>query len=66
MNLNDRELNRFVRNAMFAAAACPDGVSGMACVSCMADMVTQSLLAAGYIAVSDPSARVQGPTNERY
>ena len=55
--MNDRELNRFIKNAMFAAAACPDGVRGMACVSCMADMVTQSLLAKG-IVMSDPSATV--------
>jgi len=56
--MNERELNRFIKNTMFAAPACPDGVNGMACISCMADLVTQTLLFAGYIKMSDPSATV--------
>jgi len=56
--MNERELNRFIKNTMFATLACPDGVNGMACISCMADMVTKTLLFAGYIKMSDPSATV--------
>jgi hypothetical protein len=52
----NRELARFIRNAIFATPACPDGSNGLACPSCVADFLAEALLLR--FEMSDPSAKV--------
>lgn len=61
--MNEVDLYKMVRGAIFAAPACPDGSNGRACVSCVAEQVTYTLIMTGTVKVddftmSDPSARV--------
>jgi hypothetical protein len=52
----NRELARFIRNAIFATPACPDGSNGLPCPSCVADFLAEALSHSRFM--SDPSARV--------
>ena len=76
--MNQVELTSFIKASIFNTPPCPDATeNNIACVSCIAEFVaarlvdmrlveTYSSLALDEVTMSDPSARVQGPTNERY
>lgn len=76
--MNQVELTSFIKASIFNTPRCPDGANAIsACVSCVAEFVaarlvdmglveTYSSLVLDEVTMSDPSARVQGPTNERY
>ena len=48
----NRELARFIRNAIFATPACPDG-GDVACPSCLADFVAERLVFVGHVELAD-------------
>jgi len=51
--MTKRDLYRFVKGAIFAAPACPDGARGMACPSCAAEFIAEALTVGGYVSVED-------------
>ena len=75
--MNQVELTSFIKASIFNTPRCPDSSNNIACVSCIAEFVaarlvdmrlveTYSSLVLDEVTMSDPSAIVQGPTNERY
>jgi len=48
MELYKFELYKFVKGAILATPACPDG-NGGTCASCAADMVVEALLSKGIV-----------------
>lgn len=60
--MKDIDLYKMVKQAIFDAPACPDGMA-VACPSCAAEMVTWRLINWGHVQVteftmSDPSASI--------
>lgn len=52
MNVTEREIYKMVRRAIFDTPPCPDGTAS-ACVSCMAERITFTLVDTGIVEVDD-------------
>ena len=50
------ELYRFIKGAILSTPACPDGANGVACASCMAEYLAETLELSRFM--SDPSASI--------
>ena len=55
--MTQAELTSFIKAAIFNTPPCPDGSNGLACVSCIAEFVTDRLVDQAHISLSSSSDR---------